>query len=85
MALTIQKMTIESDSFLNENLQGVHLDRCLQPADIGQNVLDLCFDQVFEISPAENNTPVNVLQGNRSQNIPSPFSNRQTYHVRRAK
>lgn len=57
-------MTIESDSFLNENLQGVHLDTCLQPGDIGQNVLDLCFDQVFEISPAENKTPVNVLQGN---------------------
>lgn len=45
----------------------------MQPADIGQNVLYLCFDQVFEISPAENNTPVNVLQGNKSQTFPAHF------------
>lgn len=52
----------ESNSFLDEKLQGVQLDTCLQPADIGQEVLDVCFDQVFEISPAEGNNPVLVLQ-----------------------
>lgn len=65
----------ESDSFLTENLQGVQLDTCLQPADIGQNVLDLCFDQVFEISPAENNTPISVLQENgiEAKTFPAHF------------
>ncbi|XP_071169752.1 uncharacterized protein [Mytilus edulis] len=38
------------------------LDTCLQPADIGQEALDLCFDQVFNIAPAENNSPLSVLQ-----------------------
>ncbi|VDI12102.1 Hypothetical predicted protein [Mytilus galloprovincialis] len=38
------------------------LDTCLQPADIGQEALDLCFDQVFNIAPAENTSPLSVLQ-----------------------
>lgn len=37
----------ELDLFLTENMQGVQLDTCLQPADIGQLVLDICFNQVF--------------------------------------
>ncbi|CAG2231659.1 unnamed protein product [Mytilus edulis] len=38
------------------------LDTCLQPADIGQEALDLCFDQVFNLAPAENNNPLSVLK-----------------------
>ncbi|XP_071172145.1 uncharacterized protein [Mytilus edulis] len=55
---------IESEpaSYIDDRLRGVQLDTCLQPADIGQEALDLCFDQVFNIAPAENNSPLSVLQ-----------------------
>ncbi|VDI23724.1 Hypothetical predicted protein [Mytilus galloprovincialis] len=46
----------------SEQLRGVQLDTCLQPADIGQEALDLCFDQVFNLAPAENNNPLSVLK-----------------------
>ncbi|XP_063426085.1 uncharacterized protein LOC134709887 [Mytilus trossulus] len=55
---------IESEpvSYIDDRLRGVQLDTCLQPADIGQEALDLCFDQVFNLAPAENNSPLSVLQ-----------------------
>ncbi|XP_062574488.1 uncharacterized protein LOC134236336, partial [Saccostrea cucullata] len=52
----------EPESFLDKNLQGIQLDTCLQPADIGQEIMDLCFDKVFEISPSEGNNPVSILE-----------------------
>ncbi|VDI19187.1 Hypothetical predicted protein [Mytilus galloprovincialis] len=52
----------EQDSYIDDRLRGVQLDTCLQPADIGQEALDLCFDQVFNVAPAENNSPLSVLQ-----------------------
>ncbi|XP_061175632.1 uncharacterized protein LOC133184560 [Saccostrea echinata] len=75
-------METEFDSFLDEKLQGVQLDTCLQPADIGQEVLDLCFDKVFEISPAEGNNPVSVLQedGIEAKTFPAHFpTGKNTY------
>ncbi|XP_062580740.1 uncharacterized protein LOC134242656 [Saccostrea cucullata] len=80
-------METESDSFLDERLQGVQLDTCLQPADIGQNVLDLCFDKVFEISPAEGNNPVSVLRedGIEAKTFPVHFpTGKSTYSEERS-
>ncbi|VDI54287.1 Hypothetical predicted protein [Mytilus galloprovincialis] len=58
------KENIESEqySYIDDRLRGVQLDTCLQPADIGQEALDLCFDQVFNLAPAENNNPLSVLK-----------------------
>ncbi|CAG2192522.1 unnamed protein product [Mytilus edulis] len=50
------------DSYLDESLQGVQFDTCLQPADIAQEALDLLFDQEFNLSPAEGNNPVSLLK-----------------------
>ncbi|XP_063435688.1 uncharacterized protein LOC134716608 [Mytilus trossulus] len=52
------------DSYLDDSLQGVQLDTCLQPADIAQDALDLLFDQEFNLSPAEGNNPVSLLKEN---------------------
>ncbi|VDI65734.1 Hypothetical predicted protein [Mytilus galloprovincialis] len=52
----------EQYSYIDDRLRGVQLDTCLQPADIGQEALDLCFDQVFNLAPAENNNPLSVLK-----------------------
>ncbi|XP_071169456.1 uncharacterized protein [Mytilus edulis] len=52
----------EQNSYIDDRLRGVQLDTCLQPADIGQEALDLCFDQVFNLAPAENNNPLSVLK-----------------------
>ncbi|XP_071152909.1 uncharacterized protein [Mytilus edulis] len=52
------------DSYLDDSLQGVQLDTCLQPADIAQEALDLLFDQEFNLSPAEGNNPVSLLKEN---------------------
>ncbi|CAG2237476.1 unnamed protein product [Mytilus edulis] len=52
----------EQYSYIDDKLRGVQLDTCLQPADIGQEALDLCFDQVFNLAPAENNNPLSVLK-----------------------
>ncbi|CAG2225841.1 unnamed protein product [Mytilus edulis] len=52
----------EQYSYIDDRLCGVQLDTCLQPADIGQEALDLCFDQVFNLAPAENNNPLSVLK-----------------------
>lgn len=76
----------EQQSYLDEKLQGIQLDNCLQPSDIGQEVLDLCFDQVFEISPAEGNTPVSVLQeeGIEAKTFPVHFpTGKSTYSENR--
>ena len=48
-----------------ERLCGVKLDSCMQPADIGQEILDQYFDDVFCVAPCENNSPVRVLNGRR--------------------
>ncbi|CAG2225833.1 unnamed protein product [Mytilus edulis] len=79
---------IESEpvSYIDDSLRGVQLDTCLQPADIGQEALDLCFDQVFNIAPAENNSPLSVLQepGIEAKTFPVHFpSGKNTFDENR--
>ncbi|XP_062589569.1 uncharacterized protein LOC134251199, partial [Saccostrea cucullata] len=84
--ITVKCTENEAESFLDENLRGIQLDTCLQPADIGQEVLDLCFDKVFEISPAEGNNPVSVLkeEGIEAKTFPVHFpSGKNTYSEER--
>ncbi|KAK3100565.1 hypothetical protein FSP39_021862 [Pinctada imbricata] len=61
----------------NETLEeyGVQYDTCLQPPDIGQEVLDHYFDEVFDIAPAEGMNPVKMLQekGNEAKCFPVLF------------
>ncbi|KAK3101585.1 hypothetical protein FSP39_004665 [Pinctada imbricata] len=54
---------------------GVQYDTCLQPPDIGQEVLDHYFDEVFNIVPAEGMNPVKMLQekGNEAKCFPILF------------
>ncbi|KAK3105150.1 hypothetical protein FSP39_018213 [Pinctada imbricata] len=54
---------------------GVQYDTCLQPPDVGQEVLDHYFDEVFNLAPAEGMNPVKMLQeiGNEAKCFPVLF------------
>ena len=54
---------------------GVQYDTCLQPADIGQEVLDHYFDEIYNLAPAEGMNPVKILQekGNEAKSFPVLF------------
>lgn len=56
--------------------RGLPLDTCLQPVDLGQEILDQHFDKIFSVAPGEGNTPVNMLQeeGNEAMSFPVQFS-----------
>ena len=58
-----------------ERLCGVRLDSCMQPADIGQEILDQYFDGVFCVAPCEGNNPVRLLmeEGNEAKCFPRLF------------
>ncbi|XP_063446963.1 uncharacterized protein LOC134726488 [Mytilus trossulus] len=67
-----EEQTNEADTYLDDTLQGVQLDTCLQPADIAQEALDALFDKEFNLSPAEENNPVSLLRtkGIEAQTFP---------------
>ncbi|CAG2187940.1 unnamed protein product [Mytilus edulis] len=67
--------TNAEESYLNESLRGIQLDTCLQPADIGQEVLDCYFDEEFDVAPAEGNNPIRVLkeEGIESKTFPCHY------------
>lgn len=50
------------DNLLHDRQQHcVHMDTCLQPVNIGQEVLDHYFDKILQVAPGEGNTPVALL------------------------
>ncbi|XP_038063131.1 uncharacterized protein LOC119733834 [Patiria miniata] len=51
----------------DDRLRGMALDSCLQPIDIGQEVLDQYFNDVLCVAPCEGNSPIRILmeQGTR--------------------
>ncbi|KAK3083914.1 hypothetical protein FSP39_005261 [Pinctada imbricata] len=53
----------------------VQYDTCLQPCDIGQEVLDHFYDEIFSLAPAEGMNPVRILQsrGNEAMSFPTHF------------
>lgn len=59
----------------DETVSGVQYDTCLQPTDIGQEVLDHYFDDIYNIAPAEGKNPVKMLQekGNEAKSFPHLF------------
>ena len=74
-----------SDNEQEEN--GVQYDTCLQPADVGQEVLDHYFDDIYSLAPAEGMNPVRLLQehGNEAKSFPVLFpSGRNTFDEKRS-
>uniref|UniRef100_UPI00358E7FB6 uncharacterized protein n=1 Tax=Myxine glutinosa TaxID=7769 RepID=UPI00358E7FB6 len=62
---------------------GMYMDSCLQPVDIGQEVLDQHFDDILCIAPAEGNNPVRLLmdESNEAKSFPVLFpTGGPTYH-----
>ncbi|XP_077863273.1 uncharacterized protein LOC144346276, partial [Saccoglossus kowalevskii] len=55
-----------------EEKDGLLLDTCLQPVDIGPEVLDQPSDEISCIAPAEGNSPVKMLmdEGNEAKSFP---------------
>ncbi|XP_073688497.1 uncharacterized protein [Garra rufa] len=65
----------------------VFMDTCLQPVDIGQEVLDQYFDSILSLAPAEGNNPVKILadETNEAKCFPVLFPNgTSTYCNKRA-
>ena len=60
-----------------ERLCGAQLDSCMEPLDIGQEILDQYFDGIFCVAPCEGNNPVRVLmeEGNEAKCFPTLFPN----------
>ncbi|KAK3100323.1 hypothetical protein FSP39_018128 [Pinctada imbricata] len=65
----------EFEKLNNEGETSVQYDTCLQPCDIGQEVLDYYYDDIFSLAPAEGKNPVRVLQscGNEAMSFPTLF------------
>ena len=82
--------TTRNDTGVSEYEQeenGVQYDTCLQPADVGQEVLDHYFDDIYNLAPAEGMNPVRLLQehGNEAKSFPVLFpSGRNTYDEKRS-
>ncbi|VDI36704.1 Hypothetical predicted protein [Mytilus galloprovincialis] len=61
----------------DENIKdlGFPHDTCLQPVDIGQEMLDQHFDDIFCVAPGEGSTPVSMMQeqGNEAMSFPVQF------------
>ncbi|XP_071177666.1 uncharacterized protein [Mytilus edulis] len=55
--------------------RGFPSDTCLQPVDIGQEILDQHFDDIFCVAPGEGSTPVSMMTevGNESMSFPAQF------------
>ncbi|XP_071153640.1 uncharacterized protein [Mytilus edulis] len=55
--------------------KGLPSDTCLQPVDLGQEILDQHFEDIFCVAPGEGNTPVSMLQehGNEAMSFPVQF------------
>ncbi|CAG2195295.1 unnamed protein product [Mytilus edulis] len=55
--------------------RGFPSDTCLQPVDIGQEILDQHFDDIFCVAPGEGSTPVSMMQeeGNEAMSFPAQF------------
>ena len=79
-----EKEQKEENNTSEEN--GVQYDTCLQPADVGQEVLDHYFDEIYNLAPAEGMNPVKLLQekGNEGKSFPVLFpSGKNTFDEKR--
>ena len=58
-----------------ERLRGIPLDTCLQSANIGQEILDQYFDDVYCVAPCEGNNPIRLLmeESNEAKCFPVLF------------
>lgn len=72
-----EETTEQKDSDHDQQQNGIQYDTCLQPVDIGQEVLDHYFDDIYNIAPAEGKNPVRMLQedGNEAKSFPHLFPN----------
>ncbi|XP_030832522.1 uncharacterized protein LOC115920595 [Strongylocentrotus purpuratus] len=71
---------------MEERLRGIQLDSCLQPVDIGQEILDQYFEDIICCAPCEGRSPVSILQdeSNEAKCFPVLFPKGQpTFHDRR--
>ncbi|XP_042610591.1 uncharacterized protein LOC122144028 [Cyprinus carpio] len=89
---SIEETNVENandDEELHDRQQHcVFMDTCLQPVDIGQEVLDQYVDNILSVAPAEGNNPVKLLtdETNEAKCFPVLFPNGcPTYHDKRAK
>ncbi|XP_049339759.1 uncharacterized protein LOC125804686 [Astyanax mexicanus] len=66
---------IECDETLHDRqTHGMFMDTCLQPVDLGQEILDQ-YDNILNIAPAEGNNPIRLLsdKSNEAKSFPALF------------
>ncbi|XP_049319463.1 uncharacterized protein LOC125780983 [Astyanax mexicanus] len=66
---------IKSDETLHDRqTHGMFMDTCLQPVDLGQEILDQ-YDNILNIAPAEGNNPIRLLsdKSNEAKSFPALF------------
>ncbi|XP_062389285.1 uncharacterized protein LOC134077598 [Sardina pilchardus] len=75
------------DELLHDRQQYcMFMDTCLQPVDIGQEVLDHYLDRILHLAPGEGNSPIKMLmdKANEAKCFPALFPNGlHTYHDKR--
>ncbi|XP_030832915.1 uncharacterized protein LOC584759 isoform X5 [Strongylocentrotus purpuratus] len=80
---SIQNFEEQENDDQEARLNGIQLDTCLQPVDIGQEILDQHFDDIFCCAPCEGNNPIALLrdESNEPKSFPVLFPKGQpTYH-----
>ena len=79
-----QEIVKENDEANGDSLMsGLQLDTCLQPIDVGQEILDNYFDDIISCAPCEGNSPVALLnnESNEAKCFPRLFpTGQRTYH-----
>ena len=79
-----QEIVKENDESNGDSrMSGIQLDTCLQPIDVGQEILDNYFDDIISCAPCEGNSPVALLnnESNEAKCFPRLFpSGQRTYH-----
>ncbi|XP_073671989.1 uncharacterized protein [Paramisgurnus dabryanus] len=77
-----------SDETLHDRQQhGLFMDSCLQPVDLGQEILDQHFNGITSVAPAEGNNPVRMLmdESNEAKCFPTLFpKGTGTFHAPRS-
>ena len=79
-----QEIVKENDEENGDSrMSGMQLDTCLQPIDVGQEILDNYFDDIISCAPCEGNSPVALLnnESNEAKCFPRLFpTGQRTYH-----
>ncbi|XP_033967886.2 uncharacterized protein [Pseudochaenichthys georgianus] len=70
-----EEACVDEEPSHDRQTHGMFMDTCLQPVDLGQEILDRYYDTTLNIAPAEGNNPVALLtdKTNEAKSFPILF------------